>query len=177
MNQAPLALSPRQKISFDAIANAATQNVAVPTRFFHLSTRSGFGRTTILKRLQQELGANYLGMRDFVELQSQQHPLKIEESLFVLLEQNLDRSKPLILDDFHLLLKLGNGCSYPRAGYFESIGRALVELVDQRECQIIFGSNGTIPKPLKRVCYVHGVGRLEPEDYRHLVKNYPFGAR
>jgi transitional endoplasmic reticulum ATPase len=165
-------LSPKQFATFDAIRVVATTENIV-----HVWTRTGLGRTTILRHLQQELNANFLGMREFVAAQEDRHPLAIEDSFFELVKQNLDKSKPLILDDFHLLFKLSsNCCSYPRASYFETIGQAIVELIEATGCQIVFGSNGKLPAPLKRVCYGHGVGKLEPKDYRHLVDSFDSSA-
>lgn len=171
MNQKPPVLSPKQFKTFESVRQAAKSE-----NFIHVWTRSGLGRTTLLKHLQQVLNANYLGMQEFMQAQKDRHPLAIEDSFFSLIKQNLDPSKPLILDDFHLLLKVGSCYSYPRSGYFEAIGQAIVELVDDTGSQIIFGSNGKLPTPLKRVCYVHGVGKLNAEDYRHLADNFNFSA-
>jgi len=104
-----------------------------------LWTRRGYGRTTILKHLKKTLGANMIGMR-------------------------------LIVDNFHLILSVGQDCySDPRGNLYDVIGQAIVTLCNKKKCKLILGTNGGAPVPIRRNSYLHGVGELTPEDYKHTV--------
>ena len=45
----------------------------------------GRGKTTILKKLHEEVGGAFLNMKDFVEASAKNHPLALEETLYRLL--------------------------------------------------------------------------------------------
>lgn len=157
------ALSPSQALSFEGIkANIDSFDI------FSLWTKDGYGRTTILKHLQQTLGAKMIGMRDFVDLQRGEHPYSFHDTFYQLLESHLDPGKPLIIDDFHLILNLGSRCySDPRGGYDKVIARAIVSLCEKKKCKVILGTTGRTPNPIRRNSYLHGFGELTPADYKH----------
>lgn len=131
------------------------------------------GRTTVLKHLQKKLDATYLTMRDLVVAQQGEEPLAYEDTLFRLLDENLKDGKTLILDDLHLLMSVGASCySNPRAGYVEVVGQAIIELVRQKNGQLILGTDRKLPKALRQAAYPQGFSELTPEDYVHLVSAY-----
>ena len=123
------ALSPRQHNCFDAIRS----NIG-DYKIFCLWVSSGLGRTTILNHLKKTLAANMIGMSDFAAIRRDKHPDSIQDDLYALLEANLEPGKPLILDDYHLILKVGgNSYSNPRAGYENVIARAIVEFCHEKK--------------------------------------------
>ena len=163
-------LSPIQNSIFNAAKSALKSHNIV-----HVWTRNGFGRTTILQHLDQALNAKLIGMKEFVEQHRGDHPFTLEESFYNLLESNLDPERTLILDDFHLLLDVGAGCySNPRSGFYETICQAVVKLVEEKNCTIIVGSKGRVPRAISRIAYVYGRGELAPEDYRHITNSFGF---
>ena len=165
-------LSPTQSVACNDIVAAAESD-----KVLHLWARSGFGRSTILNQLKKTLGAKLIGMREFVELQRHQHPYAIEDTLFAMLETHLDQGQPLILDDFHLITSIGGGCySNPRSGYLDTISRALVTFVEEKQCQVIFGTHSRLPAPLSRIAFTTGFGEFEPGDYQHLADTYGFSS-
>ena len=114
-----------------------------------------------------------IGMRDFAAIQRDKHPDSFHDTLYALLEANLEPGKPLILDDYHLILSVGgNSYSNPRAGYENVIARAIVEFCNEKNCQIIVGGRSCMPRPLRRSSYEYGIGELTPDDYRHIGKQY-----
>lgn len=167
MSGTQITLSPSQQSAYDSLA------AAWPTHpFLYLWTRTGLGRTTILETLRREMDAKRLSLRDFARKQLDRHPLAIEDTLGDLIEENLSSSQTLILDDLHLLLEVGDGCSYPRDDYFEVIGQAIAERVQETGGRVIFGTKGGIPAPLRRLAFAVGVGELTPGDYSHVCKSF-----
>ena len=159
------ALSPSQSLSFEAI-KAQIDDYEILT----LWTRRGYGRTTILKHLKKTLGANMIGMREFVDFQRDQHPYSLQDNFYKLVESNLEPGKPLIVDNFHLILSVGQDCySDPRGNLYDVISQAIVTLCNEKKCKLILGTNGSLPVPIRRNSYLHGVGELTPEDYKHTV--------
>ena len=163
MNKKLPALSPSQARSFKAI-KANFDHYDIHT----LWTKNGYGRTTILTHLQEALGAKMIGMQEFVDLQNSEHPYSLLDTFYTLLESNLEEGKPLIIDDFHLILDVGaNSYTDPRNGYQQVIGRAIVSLCLQKKCKLILGTRGCAPTAIKRNSYLHGFGELTPDDYKH----------
>ncbi len=159
------ALSPSQANVFDSIKSNIKD-----FKTFCVWSRSGFGRTTIVNQLQNSLQAKMIRMRDFIALQRGEHPLSFQDTFFKLLETFHEPGKVLIVDDFHLILKVGSECySNPRNNYYDVIARAIVEFCDEKDAQIIFASNGSPPRPLRRTSFVSGIGELEPADYQHVT--------
>lgn len=170
MNKELPSLSPTQSSIFESAKSAAITN-----QIIQVWTRSGFGRTTILQHLQEALDAKFIGPREFVELQRGKHPYSFEDVVYELLEANLDPDKPLIIDNFHMLLQIGSDCySSPRSSYFDSIAQAIRKFVEEKKCQLILGTRGRVPRSLSRVTSCFGFNELEPADYQHIANSFEF---
>ena len=47
-----------------------------------LSSPSGRGRTTVLRKLHAEMGGGFVTGKDFIETSAARHPLSLEETLY-----------------------------------------------------------------------------------------------
>lgn len=165
--QLPL-LSPSQESVFKNLVSASRENSLLIAK-----TRTGMGRTLILNHLLQELGGTMIGMREFVASQQGRHPLAIEDTFYSLIREQ--QAQPvLIIDDLHLLASVTDQCySYPRSGYLEVVGQAIVDSMPSTGL-VVLGTNGRLPRPIRRTGFCCGLDGLQPDDYRHIAKAYGF---
>src|SRR6187200_145473 len=63
----------------------------------------GMGRTTVLRRLHEEVGGAFLTIKDLIDAMQACHPLALEETFGRLVMEALTAHPAVILDDFDLL--------------------------------------------------------------------------
>jgi uridine kinase len=68
-------LCPVQQTAFDALLKKLSLGSV-----FDLHGNTGRGKTTVLRRLHQQLGGAFLPMQDFINELPGQHPLALEET-------------------------------------------------------------------------------------------------
>jgi ATP-dependent 26S proteasome regulatory subunit len=137
---------------------------------FHLWSPTGRGRTAILAELHQKVGGTLVTIKDFVEAFRGRHPLALEESLYEVLIDALERHDHVIVDDFHLATAAMSGCggSYPRAGLLDAPMAVLAAYAAQTGKKLILGTTGGLPEPLNERCFAYNIDSFAPDDYRHL---------
>jgi hypothetical protein len=93
-----------------------------------LTSHSGRGRTTIMRKLQEETGGGFVTAREFIETSANRHPLSLEETLYSAVAASLRQNKIVYVDDIDLIHEATSSCHfYPRGQYLET---ALLELSD-----------------------------------------------
>src|SRR4029078_1217107 len=75
----------------------ASQHVTV------LRGRPGAGKTLILQTLHQKIGGVLLTSREIIEASIDRHPLSLEETVYSVLKNALDKHDAVIIDDFHFV--------------------------------------------------------------------------
>lgn len=170
MTENSVSLSPSQQSAYQSLVDAWPNH-----QILSLWTRTGFGRTSILETLREEFGAKRLSLRDFARRQLDKHPLSLEDTFGDLIEEHLVPSQTLIVDDLHLLLNVGGCYAYPRSNYFDVIGQAIADRVEDTGGRVVLGTRGKLPAPLRRIAFSSGVGELSSEDYAHVCES--FGIR
>jgi AAA+ superfamily predicted ATPase len=161
-------LAPSQQAVCDALQGAWLHHP-----LFHLWAYTGLGRSTIVSELHQRLGGVRLTMGDFVSAQVGRHPTAIEDTLFCVVRDALQKADHVFIDDWHLLADLMSGCgSYPRAGYLDAVAAAIAALVTTSNKRLLIASDGSLPRPLEVRCFPHGIGELQVRDYRHLCQTF-----
>lgn len=105
-------LCPAQQIAFDALL----KNLPLGS-VFDLHGNTGSGKSTVLRRLHQQLGGAFLPIQDFIDELHGQHPFAIEEAFDRLMMKTIQANNVVIVDDFHLLSQVAmQGRNYPRQG-------------------------------------------------------------
>jgi predicted AAA+ superfamily ATPase len=158
-------LCPAQQQAYDWFVQAAPIGT-----IFHFWTRTGRGRSTVLRHLHKTLGGVMLTCREFVEAACERHPLALEEALYQVLSDALKKNDCVIVDDFQVTTQIMSGhCHfYPRSGWAEAPLSVLASLASAAGKTLILGTDGTLANPLRERAYAFGIDNFTSEDYRHL---------
>jgi ATP-dependent 26S proteasome regulatory subunit len=136
---------------------------------FHFWADTGRGRTTVLLELHRKLGGALVTIKDFVEAIRDRHPLALEDSLYQVLLDALQKHDHVIVDDLHLATAVMAGCGpYPRTGLIDAPMTVLAAYAVQTGKKLILGTGGGLVEPLNERCLAFGIESFAPEDYRHL---------
>lgn len=161
-------LCPAQQRAFDQVA------AALETGFlFHLHGSVGCGKTTVLRALQERVGAAFLGMKEFLEASARHHPLAVEEMAYGLVVDALQSHPVIIVDDVHLLDL--SGCGFgPRPGWFNAMMTALCAYALEARRKIIFSTHTTeqLAEPARQRSLSFGIDRFGVQDYAALAANW-----
>jgi predicted AAA+ superfamily ATPase len=162
-------LCPSQQRAFDGLLDA--QSVG---NFFVVRGGTGMGKTTVLREAHRALGGAFLTIKGFVDAMRTRHPLAMEETFEQWLLEALTAHDCVILDDLHLLSNVVNNyCGhYPRAGFLEAIGEALVAWTLESGKKLIVGSDSSLPSALGQRSCDYGIKEFEPADYEFLCQAY-----
>ena len=91
-----------------------------------LTSASGRGRSTVLRKLHEETGGGFISSKDFIEGSAERHPLSLEETLHSCVMSALRQHEIVYVDDIDLIHDPTSSCHfYPRGNYVET---ALLEL-------------------------------------------------
>jgi transitional endoplasmic reticulum ATPase len=135
----------------------------------------GRGKTTVLGKLQQETGAHFVSIGEFVKEVATGHPLALEEALTRALHSKMTNGAVVLFDDAQMI-DLGRGCHmYPRAGFLKPVVMALCEQAVQSGAKLVFATTGELPGPAEERSYSFGIGRFTAEDYKVLITNWATG--
>src|SRR4051812_48973932 len=111
----PTALCPTQQQLCDHLLSALPQASVLV-----IEADSGMGKTTLLREIQHRHGGVLLSMKDLIEVMRSRHPLALEEAFHEWVNQALNSSPCVLLDDLDMLRDVVAGCSaYPRPGLLE----------------------------------------------------------
>src|SRR5262245_18546080 len=95
-------LTPSQRIAADGLVNGVFKGGILV-----LESSAGMGRTTVLQHVHDALGGALLGMRQFMTTLMNREPAAIEEAFLETIEQALEGSDLVIIDDLHLIHSVG----------------------------------------------------------------------
>lgn len=163
-----LRLLPAQVATFDALTrHVSSQRVAI------LDGAAGMGKTTILEALRRDLGGTVLTSRAIIEASAKRHPLAVEETVYLVLDEALEESDVVLVDDFALVAAL-SCCAhaYPRQNF---LGVALLPLVSKArslgKTLVFVGEHIPIAGLSERVP-VARIAWFDIEDYAALCETY-----
>ena len=138
---------------------------------FRFSGGVGRGKTTVLREVQRQTHAAFLGMREFVEASSLKDPMALEETFYNLALESLRTNPVVILDDFHLLDLFSGGCHfYPRSGLLNSAVMGLCTYALEAKRQLIFCTTGNLVEAATQRSYSFGIEKFKVEDYAALAE-------
>jgi|SRR5437667_2958541 len=124
-----------------------------------LTSPSGRGCTTVLRKLHAEMGGGFVTGKDFIETSAARHPLSLEETLYSAEETlysavigSLKENQIVFVDDIDLIHDATSSCHfYPRGQYVET---ALLELSDaalREKKKLLVSTDGAIAQHLRLV--------------------------
>lgn len=161
-------LSPVQK---EALENVEAQLEA--RRVVVLTARAGKGKTQILRALHDRTGGAYLTSREFVEASVEQNPLALEETVYAVLRNALEKHNTVFVDDFQFVSTV-LCCShfYPRTGFIGAVLLPIAALAHDLGRKLVFTSEGTpLPGLIERFPTV-SIGAFGIDDYRSMCAEY-----
>ncbi len=140
---------------------------------FVLYGNSGSGKSTVLRKLHQELQSAFLNMKDFVDAMRDRHPLAFEETFEQMVMDALGANEIVILDDLHLLNNVV-GCNggYPRLRFLDAASTTLSMYTIEAQKKLIFGSGAGVPEPINARAFYAVIGEFNATDYAYLCSLY-----
>ena len=158
-------LAPAQQAALDALLAAHALG-----RSATLSAGPGVGKTTILQAARDATGGALLDARTLVQAAEGRHPLAVEEGLYRLLVEALERHHTVLVDDADLVLNV-LCCShvYPRMGYVEATLTALLLHAEHAGRTLVLAGRQFTTQTLWFRAARAAVTELAPADYAHLA--------
>ena len=144
---------PAHKIAYEALLPAQRQAVDTLERLIakesaaELIGRPGVGKSTIVRVLHDRLGGALVTSRDFIEASAKQHPLALDETVYLVLAAALRDHDVVIVDDFHYV-GMVSCCShnYPRQNFLITALEPLLQMARDEEKKLIFAGD-PVPDP------------------------------
>ncbi len=137
-----------------------------------LSGRSGCGKTTVLRKVQEQTGGEWISARELMRELRGCHPLAIEETFERLVETALKQSEYVFLDDLSLLSMVVSGCgAYPRTNLLSLVFENITSLAAELNKKLIYASEYSQPA-LDQKGYAHSLPAFGPADYEFFCRVY-----
>jgi transitional endoplasmic reticulum ATPase len=157
-------LSPSQREAYNRLVSGLPASTV-----FELRSKTGRGRTTVLRTFHEAVGGTFIALQDFIDILIKRHPLAMEEAYYELISAALRQHDTVIVDDLQVATAVMRGCGfYLRSGLLNVSMAPLLTSAATAGKRLIFGSGGDMPEPLAHRCYSVAIGKFTPDDYRHL---------
>src|SRR5262245_8419234 len=135
-----------------------------------LSSPSGRGRTTVLRKLHAEMGGGFVTGKDFIETSAARHPLFLEDTLYSAVIGSLKENQIVFVDDIDLIHDATSSCHfYPRGQYVET---ALLELSDaalREKKKLVVSTDGAIAQTFATRSFSASIGKYSVADYAAIL--------
>jgi shikimate kinase len=137
-----------------------------------LNGRSGSGKTTVLRKLHERTGGEWISGRELLHALRKRHPLSIEETLEELVEAAFGVAEHVYLDDLsRISAVVSGGCAfYPRSNFLAVVLESLSAVAEAGGKTLIFASTGW--QSLQKKGYVANLPAFEPVDYEFFCRMY-----
>jgi transitional endoplasmic reticulum ATPase len=136
-----------------------------------LRSHGGRGRTTVLRKLHEELGGGFVSAKDFIETSMQRHPLSLEETLYSAITSALNQHQIVFVDDVDLIHEATSSCHfYPRGRYIETTLLALADAAARDGKKLIVSTDGSIAESFSDRSFLSSISRYSVEDYAALLE-------
>lgn len=161
-------LTPVQRVARERLLAAiGAGNIVV------LKATHGAGRTTVLREIAAATGGAQIGAAEFMGVLAGHQAAAIEEAFVSLMEQSLERHDFVILDDFHLIHAVVNGCCYARAKLISVALTAVLESAIARHKQILFAmDDDDTPRALESRAFSVEIEDFTAADYECICRAY-----
>lgn len=121
------------------------------------------GVTTLLRKLQSDLGGQYISLDEFFPAAADRNPLALEETLFRVLEQAFASSDILLVDDLPALYAATCGGFYPRSQFLHSAIHWMSAFASRSGKKVICADFHS--DTLKTASFPAFIGRFTVADY------------
>jgi transitional endoplasmic reticulum ATPase len=137
-----------------------------------LRSRSGMGRTAVLRHVCAAQNGAYLGVRDFVDAWMAHAWSSIERATHELFEHAISTSGVVVIDDVHLITAIVEHYRYTQTGLFDAILGSLLKKLAPHQ-RLVFGTDmeGT-PSCVRSVARRVDLNEFGIEDYRALASTF-----
>jgi transitional endoplasmic reticulum ATPase len=136
-----------------------------------LTSHSGRGRTTVLRKLQEETGGGFVTAKDFVESSTARHPLSLEEALYSAVIGSLRDNNLVYVDDIDLIHDATSSCHfYPRGQYLETVLLELSDAAVRDGKKLVVSTDGSIAKAFATRSFSASIPRYAAQDYTGLLE-------
>ncbi len=167
-------LSPAQQTAHDQL-----MKVMPLFSIVGLTGRSGSGKTTVLHKLQERSGGEWISAPELLRALQPRHPLALEETFEHLVRAALQAADHVYLDDLSLLTSVVcGGCgAYPRPNFLATALESLSSFAESSGKKLIFASEYW--QSLQKKGFVAAMPAFKPEDYEFFCRIYlgPAAAR
>jgi transitional endoplasmic reticulum ATPase len=160
-------LSPSQQRAYDELRRLLPLG-----NIFVLAGNDGAGRTTILRRLHEEIGGAFLNMKDFVSALRQRDPAALEETFEEIVLAALESQDTVIVDDLRLLSNVTSHHFYPRYALLDAPLTTLTGFAADAGKKLIFATAQEPSRPIKERCHFARIREFAAEDYEALCRCY-----
>lgn len=161
-------LTPAQEIAYGQLKLALKAG-----NLLLLTSHAGRGRTTVLRRLQQETGGGFVTAKEFLENSGARHPLSLEEALHSAVAAALDEHDVVYVDDVDLIHDATSSCHYyPRGQYVETAMLELAELATRSGKKLIVSTDGSIAQAFANRSFSASIPRYGAPDYACLMEAF-----
>ncbi|MBZ5623668.1 MAG: ATP-binding protein [Acidobacteriia bacterium] len=158
-------LTPAQEIAYNVLKQALKAG-----DLLLLTSHTGRGRTTVLRRLQQETGGGFVTSKEFIETSGARHPLSLEEALHAAVAAALDEHDIVYVDDVNLIHDATSSCHfYPRGRYVETAMLELAELATSQGKKLIVSTDGSVAQAFATRSFSASIPRYSARDYACLM--------
>lgn len=141
-----------------------------------LTSYAGRGRTTVLRRLQQDTGGGFVTSKEFLESSGARHPLSLEEALHAAVAGALEEHNIVYVDDVDLIHDATSSCHfYPRGQYVETAMLELAELATRKGKTLVVSTDGSIAAAFATRSFSASIPRFSARDYACLLEAFVGG--
>jgi AAA+ superfamily predicted ATPase len=134
-----------------------------------LSSASGRGRSTVLRKLHEETGGGFISSKDFIEGSAERHPLSLEETLHTCVMSALKQNEVVYVDDVDLIHDATSSCHfYPRGNYVNTALLELSESAIRSGKKLVLSTDGSIARTFTARSFSASIGRYSAQDYFEL---------
>lgn len=162
----PIVLIPAQAAAYEVLKYAAGAG-----DLMLLTSHSGRGRTTVLRKLHQETGGGFVTCKDFIETSAARHPLSLEETLYTTVIASLQQHRTVYVDDIDLIHEATSSCHfYPRGRYVETALLELSEAALRDGKKLVVSTDGSIAQTFATRAFSASIRRYTAEDYLALLR-------
>jgi shikimate kinase len=160
-------LCPAQQQAFDQLSQVLPSFSVVG-----LTGRSGAGKTTVLRKLRERTGGEWISARELLHALRQRHPLAIEETLEQLIEAAFRGAEHVYLDDLSLVSAVvAGGCgAYPRPNFLAAVLASVSAAAEADRKKFVFASEYW--QGLEKKGFVAHLPAFQPPDYEFFCRAY-----
>lgn len=141
-------------------------------RVVHLRGGIGLGKTTLLKKLHQNLGGVYLTNRELMEAAAGKHPHQLEDVCYSVLLKAMKGNDIVFVDDFDQLQRLF-GCNqfYERSHFIDVPMLLLCEYAEATGKKLVIAAHD-LPSSAERRSFAVELSKFQVADYARVAETW-----